>query len=272
MTRRRGFTLVELMVTVALLGIVGLAFSKMLVSQMRFFSRATGARDARAVSRNALNLVRDEMRMIEPRGIIAATTTSITARVPYSVGVYCASSTAAFVPLDSLVFTTADFAGYAYRDTAMNTSYIYVASGTAPTAGSASTCTGGPAITPLAGGEVLVLSPSLPTLAAGAPVLLWQEVTYSLAPSTLVPGRTAFWRTVAGGAAEEMAVPFENTAIFRFYVSDALVSQTGVPGTLNTITGLEIVLKGQSERVSQATNAPESASTRVSILFRNAVY
>ena len=272
MTTRRGFTLIELLVTVVLLGIVGLGVSSMLVSQMRFFSRATGARDARAVSRNALNLVRDEMRMIEPRGIIEATTTSITVRVPYAVGVYCASNTAAFVPVDSLVFTTAGFRGYAYRDTAMNASYTYVASSTAPTAGAAGTCTGAPAITPLAGGEVLVLSPALPSLAPGAPVLLWQRVSYSLAPSTLVPGRTAFWRTVAGGAAEEMAVPFENTAIFRFYVSGALVAQAAVPGTLNTITGLEIVLTGQSERVSQATNTPESASTRVSILFRNAVY
>ena len=272
MTRRRGFTLVELLITVVLLGIVGLGISSMLVSQMRFFSRATGARDARAVSRNALNLVRDEMRMIEPRGITAATTTSITVRVPYAVGVYCASNTVALVPVDSLISATAVFRGYAYRDTAMNSTYSYVASTTAPTAGTATTCTGAPAITPLTGGRLLVLSPAFPSLAAGAPVVLFQTVTYSLAASTLVPGRTAFWRTVTGGAAEEMAVPFQNTAIFRFYVSGALTSQAAVPGTLNTITGLEILLTGQSERVSRATNAPESASTRVSILFRNAVY
>lgn len=272
MRRRRGFTLVELLITVILLGIVGLGISRMLVSQMRFFSRATGARDARAVSRNALLLVRDEMRMIEPRGITAATTTSITVRVPYAMGVYCAASTVALVPVDSLVYASAVFRGYAYRDTAMNANYTYVGSTTAPTAGVALTCSGAPAITPLTGGRVLILSPALPSLSAGAPVLLYQSITYSLAASTLMTGRTAFWRSVAGGVAEEMAVPFQNTAIFRFYVSGALTSQAAVPGTLNTITGLEIVLTGQSERVSQATNSPESKSTRVSILFRNAVY
>ena len=272
MRQRRGFTLVELLITVVLLGIVGLGISRMLVSQMRFFSRSTGARDARAVSRNALNLVRDEMRMIEPRGITAATTTSLTVRVPYAMGVICAASTVTLVPVDSLIYASAVFRGYAYRDTAMNANYVYVASTTAPTAGASATCTGAPAITPLAGAPVLVLSPALPSLAAGAPVLLYQTITYSLAASTLVTGRTAFWRTVTGGAAEEMAVPFENTAIFRFYVSGGLTSQAAVPGTLNTITGLEIVLTGQSERISQGTNTPESKSTRVSILFRNAVY
>lgn len=272
MTPRRGFTLVELLITVVLLGIVGLGISSMLVSQMRFFSKASSARDARAVSRNALNLVRDEMRMIEPRGITAATTTSITVRVPYAIGVYCAANTVALVPVDSLVYATAVFRGYAYRDTAMNANYTYVASTTAPVTGAAITCSGVPGITPLTGGPLLVLSPAFPGLAAGAPVMLYQTITYSLAASTLVPGRTAFWRTVTGGAAEEMAVPFENTAIFRFYVSGSLTSQANVPGTLNTITGLEIVLTGQSERISQGTNLPESKSTRVSILFRNAVY
>lgn len=270
MTRRRGFTLVEILLAVVLLGIVGIGMSRLLTSQMRFFQRSTGARDARAVSRNVVNLMRNELRMIEPNGITAATTTSITARVPYAMGVNCAASTVTFVPVDSLIRATAQFAGYAYRDTSLNAVYTYVASNTAPVAGLPATCTGA-GITPVPGGDLLFLSPALPALPTGAPVLLFQTITYSIANSVLVPGRTALWRTVTGGAAEEIAVPFDPSSVFRFYVSGGTTSQAAVPGTLNTLSGLELVLTGESERNSPGTGTPESSDVRVSIFFRNAV-
>lgn len=271
MTRRQGFTLAEILVAVVMLGIVGIGVSNLLMSQTRFFSRATGARDARAVVRNALNIVRDEMRMIEPVGITAASTTSIRVRVPYAIGVYCSASTATFVPVDSLVYATAVFRGYAYRDTTLNANYVYVPSTTAPAAGVATNCTGTPGITPLTFGRTLLLSPAFPSLPAGAPVLLYQTVTYTLAASTLVPGRTALWRQVTGGASEEIAVPFQNTAIFRFYVSGGTASQASAPGTLSTISGIELVLIGESERNSPGTGTPESSAVRLSIFFRNSV-
>ena len=75
----------------------------------------------------------DDVKRLVP-GIVAATTTSITVAVPYAMGIYCSSSTATFVPVDSLIAATAVFRGYAYRDTAINASYTYVGSTTAPTA------------------------------------------------------------------------------------------------------------------------------------------
>lgn len=270
MMRRRGFTLAEILVAVVLLGIVGLGISQLLVSQTRFFSRATGARDARSVARNALNIVRDEMRMIEPRGISAASTTSITVNVPFAMGVLCSGSTVTFARVDSLARASAVYRGYAYRDTTLNGPYTYVSSTTAPSVGTVTDCTG-VGITPLVG-PLLSLSPGLPSLPAGSPVLVFQTITYSLAASTLVPGRTALWRRVSGGVTEEVAVPFENTAIFRFYVNGGVTSQDAPPTNLNTITGIELVLVGESERNSPGTNAPESSGVRLSIFFRNAVY
>lgn len=272
MRTRRGFTLTEILVAVVLLSMVGLGISRLLVSQTRFFARSTGARDARSVTRNALNIVRDEMRMIEPRGITAATTTAIRVNVPYAMGVYCSNNTATFVPIDSLTRANAVFRGYAYRDTALNASYTYVSSTTAPVAGAAADCTGAPGITPISGGQLFTLSPGLPALAAGAPVFVYQTIIYALAPSVLVPGRTALWRRVSGGATEEIAVPFQNTAIFRFYVNGATTSQAAVPASLNTITGIELVLVGESERNSPGTNTPETRPVRLSIFFRNAVF
>jgi len=268
---RRGFTLVEILLAVVLLGIIGVGMTRLLSSQMRFFQRSTGSRDARNVSRNATNLMRSELRMIEPTGITAATTTSITARIPYQMGVYCGVSTGTFVPLDSLIRATAVFAGYAYRDTALNAPYTWVASTTTPTAGAAASCTGVPAMTPVTGGNLWVLSPAIVTLPAGSPVLIYQTVTYGLASSTLVPGRTALWRRVAGGATEEIAVPFDDASFIRFYVSGGATAQDAVPASVTSITGIELVLRGQSERNSPGTGAPESSDARISIFFRNAV-
>jgi prepilin-type N-terminal cleavage/methylation domain-containing protein len=270
---RRGATLVELLVVIVILGIIGGSVTNLLISQTRLFAREAGGRDARAVSRNALNIVRDEMRMIEPRGIVTATDTALTVRVPYAMGVYCASNTATFVPVDSLIYAQAAYAGYAYRDTALNAAYTYVAKTAAPTTGTASTCSSGPGITPIPNGKLLVLSPAFPSLPSGAPVLLYQTVTYALGPSTLVPGRTALWRRVAGGVSEEIAVPFQNTAIFRFYLSGAKTSQASPPaaGSLHTISGIELVLTGESEKTVAGRSAPERSSVRLSIFFRNAV-
>ena len=268
---RRGFTRVEVLIAVVLLGIVGLGMSRLLSSQMRFFQRSTGARDARAVSRNATNLLRSEMRMIEPLGITAATTTSITANIPYAMGVYCSASTVTFMPIAPHIATAAQFAGYAYRDTALNAPFTYVSSSTAMVDGLSASCTTGAGITPVALGTVKILSPTLPLLAAGSPVFAYQTVTYSLAPSTLVPGRTALWRTVAGGGAEELAVPFDAASAFRFYVSGGTTSQAAPPGTLSSMSGVELVLTAESERNSPGTGAPESSDARISIFFRNAV-
>lgn len=270
--RRRGFTLIELLVTIILVAIIGLAVTRLLVTQTQFFAGATGRRDARAVARNAVNIVRDEMRMIEPHGIVSASTTQLVVRVPYAMGVNCSAETATFAPVDSLIWASAVFAGFAHRDTAINATYTYVPSTSAPTTGTTSNCTASANITPLTNGRTLLVTGLPGTLVAGAPVLLFQQVTYELAASTLVPGRTALWRRVANGVNEEIAVPFENTAIFRFFVSGSSTAQDAVPADRRTLTGIEIVLVGQSERsASNRQGTPETAPVRLAIFFRNAV-
>ena len=268
---RRGLSLIEVLIAVVLLGIVGAGITRLLQSQMRFFSRSSNAKDARAVTRNALNLVSSEMAMIEPRGIVAASADSFMVRVPYATGLHCSASTITFAPVDSLVSAQAVYGGYAYRDTTAAAVTTYVASGGASLATAlASVCTvAGIAVVP--NGRVLTLSPALPITTQGAPVLLYQTLTYKIAVSTIVPGRNALWRRVAGGANEEIAVPLGTGTRFRFYVGGALTPQDAVPGTLNTLTGVELVLVGESERTSPGINRVEKDTLRVPILFRNAV-
>lgn len=272
MRGRSGFTLAELLVAIVVFGIVGVGVSRLLMSQLRFFASVTGQRDARSVSRNALTIVREEMRMIEPRGIVSANATTFQVRVPYAVGLYCTANTALFAPVDSLLFASAVFRGYAVRDTAGSATYQYVASTSTPTAGTVTRCTGAPvAMTrPNATWRILSLPGSALTLASGAPVFLYQSITYELAASTLVPGRTALWRRVAGGTDEEIAVPFGANSVFRYHVSGSATAQDAAPTDLTQVTGVELVLVGESERTASDRPVPETAPVRLSIFFRNA--
>jgi len=270
MRRRRGLSLVEILIAVVLLGIVGAGIARLLQSQMRFFSQSTNARDARAVSRSALNLMRSEMRMIEPNGLVAASEDSVRVRVPYAMGLNCSLSTGTFLAVDSLTWATAAFGGYAWRDTSAGATYNYVSSTTAPNLGGLSTSCTAVSLTPIPDGRVIVLSPAIPTAVVGAPVFLYQVVTYRFAASTLVPGRTALWRQV-GGTAEEVAVPFDDDSRFRFYAAGATTAQDAVPSPINTTAGVELVLRGESERTSPGRGGPELSTTRVAIFFRNSV-
>ncbi len=267
--RRRGLTLVELLIAIVLLGIVGAGITRMLSSQLRFFASGTNSRDARAVSRNALNLTRSELRMVEPRGIVAASADSITIRMPYLMGLYCTANTAMFVPTDAQTLTLAQYGGYAWRDTTPGALYAYVASSTAPVAAAAVVCTGA-GLSVIPSGPIFTVAPALVGVPTSAPFFLWQTVTYKFANSVLVPGRIALWRRAGTAAAEEVAVPLDATSRFNFY-TNGTTSSTTIPSPLNTMRGVEMVLVGESERTSPGKSTPEESLQRVSIFFRNAV-
>jgi hypothetical protein len=74
---------------------------------------------------------------------------------------------------------------------------------------------------------------------------------------------------VSGGASEEIATPFANTARVNFYVLDNAVAQSAVPGTLSQTRGLELKLDGMSERTPGGSAAPKTASMSTSVFFEN---
>lgn len=267
--RRRGLSLVEVLIAIVLLGIVGAGITNLLRSQMRFFARGTNARDARTVSRIALNLTRSELRMAEPNGIVAASRDSIRIRLPYLMGLYCGGNTGMFVPTDSLSLAQAQYGGYAYRDTAAGASYTYVSSTTALSGGLAATCLLA-GLDTIPNGPRYVVAPAIASLAVSGPIFLWQTVTYRFAASTLVPGRMALWRQAGSAAAEEVAVPLDTASRFNFYTTGTS-SSTTVPSPLSSTRGIEMLLYGESERTSPGQTTPEQVLQRVSIFFRNAV-
>jgi prepilin-type N-terminal cleavage/methylation domain-containing protein len=264
---RRGFSLIELIITLVLVAIIGAAAGRMLLSQTRFYSRLAGQKDARSVTRNARNILQTELSMTEAGGgVVAATNDSITVRMPYAWGVYCAASTMMRLPVDSALYAMATFAGYAIKDTTATGAYTYTASGTAPTAGTATNCTTTASITAPTNGAYLAVSGSSGT--AGAPMFLYQIVTYKFAASALVSGKRGLYRRIGTGTAEEILAPFDTSAKFRYYNLYADTAQTTVP-TLTNIRGVEVKLDAQSpNRTSKQAN-PESVSIKTAIFFRN---
>ena len=129
MSTRRGFTLVELLVGLVVLGIIGAALSRLFLSQARFYDLEAQLRRARFVARAAINAALSDLRMVEATGgVVAATAKQVTLRVPYAIGTVCANTptqmTLSLWPVDSTVFATASFSGYAWRDSVGTVTYV----------------------------------------------------------------------------------------------------------------------------------------------------
>jgi prepilin-type N-terminal cleavage/methylation domain-containing protein len=267
--RRRGMSLVELLITMVLVAIIGAAAGRLLTSQTRYFARMSAKREARSVTRNAMNLLQTELSMVDPAGgVVAASADSIKVNMPYAWGLFCSSNTMMMLPVDSAMYAMATFAGYAIKDTTATGAYTYTASGTAPTAGTASNCTGmAYPITAPTNGVYLSVSGSSGT--AGSPMLLYQVVTYKFASSGLFPGKRGLFRRVGSGTADEILGPFESTARFKFYELTNTTSQTTVPSPLTNMRGIELKLDAASPTRASNRATNETISLTTAIFFRN---
>lgn len=267
---RRGFSLVELIITLVLVAIIGAAAGRMLMSQTRFYSRLAGQKDARSVTRNARNIVQTELSIVEAGGgVVSASNDSIRVRVPYISGVFCSASTMMYLPYDSAMAAMATFGGYAIKDTTTTGIYVYTSGSTAPTAGTASNCTGAPTnITAPTNGGYFSVSGSAGT--AASPMFLYQIITYRFGTSAIVPGKIGLFRRVGNGTAEEILAPFDTSAKFRYYNMYSDTAQTTVPSFAN-IRGVEVKLDAQSASRAGGQSQPESVSIKTAIFFRNRV-
>lgn len=268
-SRRLGMSLIELIISLVVVGIIGASITRLLTSQTRFFSKLSLARDARSVTRQARNLVQSELSMVDVgAGVVAASSDSITVHVPVAFGLYCSGGTMMVLPTDSMYLAAATISGFALKDTSEAGPYVYTTL-TSTASGTASNCTGaGVQITAPTGGAYRNLTPS-PTGTAASPMFLYQDVTYKFAASTLSSGRIGLWRRVGTGAYAEIVAPFDTTARFRFYRLYADTAQSAVP-TLTEIRGIEVVLDAlaPSPTPGQAPSR-ESSSIKTAIFFRN---
>jgi prepilin-type N-terminal cleavage/methylation domain-containing protein len=281
---RRAFTLVEILVSLGILGIIGLAFVRLVTSQARFTEGQMALRNARTVSRNAMNIMLTDLRMVQDvGGLRFAARDSVTVRVPVAFGLLCANvggvATMALLPVDSAMISLGQYSGWAYRDSVTGR-YVYNNAVTptgfnALTTGLTATCTNtavvagqaGPGITPLTDGThtgrvVQVSDPvATGTPNAGWPIFLYQQITYRFDSSTAYPHRVGLFRKVraanAGGfISDEIIAPFDTSAKFRFYVlnADNPINASAIV-EIDSVRGLELTLTGSSPRAEQGKKA-----------------
>ena len=279
---RRGFSLVELLVAFTLVAILGVMLTQFLLAQSRFTEHQHALQEARMVSRNALNVLESELRMVQDSGgleVASADGRTIQALVPYRFGLYCGTvglkSVASLLPVDSLMAAQAVFAGYAWRS--QSGEYNNVFTTTAPVASASTTqCTGNGAaqagISTLTlngrAGMVADLSPAATAAVIGQPLFLFQRVAYEFKASARIPGTYGLYRTVEGGTSEELLALFDSTARFKYWTSNATAS-VAAPPDVALIRGVDVVLAARSSEVRRSTGSPATSEIVATIFFRN---
>jgi prepilin-type N-terminal cleavage/methylation domain-containing protein len=285
---RRGFTLIELLVGVVLFAIIGTLCTKLITTQGQFFDRQGMGNAARNVSRASLNRVVSDFRMVEATGgVVAATSTSLTVRIPFAIGVMCGTAAGATVtqltllPVDSTTYANATdpakggVYGYAWRNFQTG-AYSYVENPATEAPGDPAVCVA-KNVTTVTNGKVVQVSPVLPAGGGlGTPVFLYQRIRYEFKASTAIPGKLGLYRTVVapggGESSEELVAPFANTASWKFFtLTGGTVAQTAPPASLADIRGLELHLDGTSENIAATKSAPENATFTTAVFFKNRV-
>ena len=96
---RRGFTLIEIMITVTLLGVVGAILTTVLVRQQRFYRAVSQVTDSRSRMRDIATILPTDLRSISTAGhdILAISDTSLQFRAFVGAAIVCNYATAASV-------------------------------------------------------------------------------------------------------------------------------------------------------------------------------
>jgi prepilin-type N-terminal cleavage/methylation domain-containing protein len=69
--RSRGFTLVEVLIAIAVMSVLATALTRILLSDSRFVSRQEALLTARQTARAAMNVMSVELRMVSDSGLLA---------------------------------------------------------------------------------------------------------------------------------------------------------------------------------------------------------
>jgi prepilin-type N-terminal cleavage/methylation domain-containing protein len=272
-SRRPGFSLPELLISMVVVAVIGAALTKLVLAQNRFYEKQSLQRDARNVSRAALNILNADARMIEEsNSIISANDNSVRFRVPWAVGVACGPTTVAILPVDTTIKLESIGQTTDIGVRQANGSFQrVVATGGTPittiTLGALATCTGAN-VTPVPGSTVYTV-PSIGAPTIGTPVIFYRELRYRIADSQMLPGRKGLFRRVGlVGTDEEIVAPLDASSTFQYYTLNNPVPGTA-PGSVQQIYGIRFNLIGASERNAGGSSTGEQASLVTSVFFRN---
>lgn len=266
---RAGMTLVEMLIGMVVAGVMLGALVGLFIGQSQLMDHQASQRVARDAARNALHVLATDLQRLESSGgVEEATQDSLVIRVPFALGLVCASSsgstTLSLLPSDSVTYANAAMSGFAWR--APSGAYTYVPE-TNLSAGTASACSGA-SISTIAGGAVVDTDAGHASIPAGSPAFLYQRVRYHFEDTA--DGATLVRTVVESGDQETLVEFFDGSATrFRFFTSASPDPGDTPPADLGDLIGIELALEGLGDRPRASDGAVATAPLNASVFFKN---
>lgn len=257
-TRRsaNGFTLVELLISLAVGGLVITGILSLVFGQNRFYERSDDAMHAQRNVRTAAELMSSELRMASPEDLIVAIADSVAVRFDIIRAMACDSTGAdeatafAYDSVTTSLVGGGGFFGTAYTNP-YDSAWAY-ADGWFPTTGSTgavprATCTaaGAPAtgtdntyatLTGWAGN----FTDGVPD--AGSLLRFYTRLSYVFKPAVNFGTGTALWR----GSAELIA-PFASGAAFSYVMANGSVLSSVASGNLPNVRAIRVTATAEGD-------------------------
>jgi prepilin-type N-terminal cleavage/methylation domain-containing protein len=298
MKNRRGFTLVELMLTLVLLGVMTAAMSMLLQRQQRFYRAESGLINLRSQLRQASDILPSEIRGLSSAGaspiadIYSMSDTAIDIRSTFGTSLVCskvgntqiilppASTAKANVLTSWMRAPQAGDSVLVYNDGAgsggLGTWDLHEITAVASGAGACPTASG---FTQAAdAGQTaytLTVTPNMSAnIVAGAPVRLFSRAHYALYESSGKWYLGYFSCSPACGALEPIAGPYKSYVSsgsaqngLQFVFRDTLGNVTAVP---RNVARIQLTLRGESSKaVAVGATGMTTDSVKLDVALRN---
>ena len=243
----RGFTLIEVLITIVVAGVLGGALLVLVVGQQRFYTTSDNNLLAQQNVRAAVDLVAAELRMASPEDIMRARSDSVVIRFDLVRAVVCDTlpgGTAYLFVYDTVTNAnlTSSFRGTAYSgpyDSAFNYTEPYTPTVNSTGGTAETTCrnNGADSANVAASTDFRTTSNWSPTPPRGSLVRWYGELAYSFGASSSVSGSDAIWRN-----GQELVTPFESGAQFQYVMANGSVQSNVGSGQLANIREIRVVV------------------------------
>jgi type II secretory pathway pseudopilin PulG len=249
MTRLRsaGFTIVEILITIVVAGVLGAALMSLVLGQQRFYGHSDDTINAQQNLRAAMDLMATELRMASPTDVMVARSDSVVVRSDILRAVVCdvtAGDEATVFVYDSVTSANlpSGFRGTAYSG-AYDSTFVYGDNFTPTnsTGGAAqATCTANGAPTGQPAWTYRRTTGWTGEFGAvpdrGSLIRWYGSLAYSFGTSGSNTG-DALWRN-----ADELVTPFEVGAVFRYVMANGSVQNSVGGGQLANIRQIRVVV------------------------------